>query len=138
MDQALRVDLAPLTRTLLLDAQRAVRSELRPTTVRHTPVPDLADPPPRRDPIQPKPVPADQHSAARRKLAAGFRSDKTRALFLRACEQGWQPAITGTGHAKLISPDGKALVLSLTNTGGRGFGNAKATAKRMGLDVSGL
>ena len=139
----------PLRRALL-DARGALRSELHgiPATagaVLELPEPDPVpethsaalpnghEPPRAMRPIQ---------SARVQRTARGFRGDNFRALYLRAVECGWQwEHRRGSGHVALYPPDGrKPVVLSITapSSEARGWMNARADAKRAGLDVTGL
>lgn len=83
----------------------------------------------------------DPTMARARQATKGIRNDRMRALAARAVAEGWQPRKTGDGHLRLDPPGGTGapIVLSLTATAaGRGWANAKADAKRRGLDVTGL
>lgn len=137
LDEALHVELSYALRIQLLDAQRAVRSALAPTTVRSKPA--VAPDPPKPAPSSPaRSTPAPLGPGYSR-IARGIRNDRERALYQRAVEAGWMPKVLGDGHLRLTSPSGAVFVLSMTtNGGGRSYRNDKAGAKRAGLDVSGL
>jgi hypothetical protein len=58
---------------------------------------------------------------------------------LRAVEAGWSVKRTGDQHFIFTRPDlGGVFTLPSTGGEGRGYRNAKASAKRAGLDVEGL
>lgn len=134
--EALRVDVSYALRILLLDTQRAIRSELSPTTVRHAPDVEL----PATRPATVTPPRHDQPlSAGTSTIGRGIRNDRFRALYARAVSEGWAPKPTGSGHVRLTGPSGSSFVISITSDGGgRAFRNTRAQAKRAGLDVTGL
>ena len=142
LETTLRADIAYATRVLALDLQRAVRSELRaPATTRPAPVgaPAIDAHKPRRLRVVSDDEPLSPGSGAQlRRIARGIRSERVRALFLRAVESGWQWRLTGDGHLRVTGPAGLPLVLSTTGDRGRGYANAKAKAKRLGLAVDDL
>lgn len=68
-----------------------------------------------------------------RNMRRAFRSKRLGALYLQAVALGWTPEIRGSGHMRLLPPDGSPpLVLSLTAKDGydRGTQNAEAVLKR--------
>lgn len=72
-------------------------------------------------------------SKQQRNSRRAFRSKRLKGLFLQAVALGWVPEIRGSGHMRLLPPDGSPpLVLSLTARDGydRGFQNAEAVLKR--------
>ena len=134
-------DLEAVTVQRVVELQRAIRSELHPSTLRRRPEvmpdPDPVPAPATFPTVQPLPTGAGGES--RRRIIAGIRNDKLRKLAVRALESAWQPKVLGSGHLRLTSPEGGAIVLSMTSDGGgRAYANAKAQAKRSGLDTAGL
>jgi hypothetical protein len=75
-------------------------------------------------------------------MRRAFKSDNLRRLFDFAVNQGWTWRRNGGGHVLISSPGQKEhMSLSLTlsdSSHGRAWGNAKAEAKRKGLDIAGL
>jgi len=93
----------------------------------------------RRAPEAPPPSTVPNPIRATRKLRRGIRNDRVRALFDRATAQGWLGRTLGSGHIEMRGPDGARLVISETSNGmGRGWDNARAQAKRLGIDTAGL
>jgi hypothetical protein len=137
--EALRVDVSYALRILLLDTQRAIRSELAPTTVRRAPAVEPPKPPPvEHRPVEPPRADAPL-SAGLSVVARGIRNDKMRDLFRRAIGAGWSPKVLGNGHLRLTGPTGSSFTLSMTSDcGARAYKNDRAQAKRAGLDVTGL
>jgi hypothetical protein len=130
-------------RRLLLDTQRALRSDLHGTIATELARVELrpAGPPPVTSPqaLPGRPRATEGPPPSARGLAHGFRDERTRGLFLRAVAAGWRWSVTGSNHVRLEGPDGAVLTLSQTSSGhGRAYLNAKADAKRAGLDVAGL
>jgi hypothetical protein len=75
---------------------------------------------------------------AARTMVRGIRNDRVRKLVLRAVGDGWTPRRTGSGHVALDKGD-STLILSASATGNaRSWQNARAEAKRHGIDVRGL
>jgi len=73
-------------------------------------------------------------------ILRGVRNDRIRTLAKRAHQSGWDVAMTGSGHIRL-SHGAQTMILSTTAGDGRrghSWGNTRAEAKRLGLDVSGL
>jgi hypothetical protein len=152
IEQALAAELSLPLRLQLLDAQRALRSDLHGTVavagsaVELAPPADPDGPPLRAEPARgslaslpvPSPETPGRPSDARR-VARAFRGDKYRELFLRAVDAGWPFVPLANGHVRIIGPGG-TVSLSMTAQAGHGHGyaNVRATAKRAGLDVSGL
>ena len=87
-----------------------------------------------RRPLEP------DRAIGQRSVVAGIRSDKYRELARRALQAGFTAHKTGSGHLSL-DKGGTRIILSMTaETGRRGhsWGNARAEAKRAGIDVTGL
>jgi hypothetical protein len=63
-----------------------------------------------------------------------YRSDAMRSLARRAVDQGFQEIRLGSGHVRLVGPDGSAIVSSTSNGGARGVKNANAALVRAGFD----
>jgi hypothetical protein len=79
-----------------------------------------------------------RHAVAPLVGSTTFRSDRFRALAQRAAEQGWTVTSTGGGHAR-VERGGFSFIISRTSNGqGRAWKNARALAKRMGVDTEGL
>jgi hypothetical protein len=101
------------------------------------PTPDLvAAHPETLAPRTPVPTP----DAAAQRLIRGIRDDRTKALARRAVQAGASLSMTGSGHLA-IDRGGQRLVVSTTANGGRrghSWGNVRAQAKRVGIDVTGL
>lgn len=105
------------------------------------PAPDYASVP--GTPWAPRPeaqAPVQTSARARaREVTKGIRNDRVRELATRAVAQGWTPRKTGDGHLRLEHAGHPPLVLSMTGTAdGRSWRNARAAARRRGLDVAGL
>jgi len=118
------------------ELQRALRSRFYGT---RTPEPKGATPKIVAKPLtEPRQTVITSDEA--RRVAKTFRGDKQRALFLRAVDAGWRFDRTGTGHVRLLGPEGQTLIVSTTAIADRGHGyrNLRADAKRKGLDVEGL
>ena len=107
-----------------------------------------ADTPP--DPEAPPPALIEEHPelAPRPMLEArpnitgllrGIQSGRHRDLVKRAVEQGWDIAMTGSGHVALSRGQRRLVVSTTVREGrGRGWANLRAEARRVGIDVGGL
>jgi hypothetical protein len=74
-----------------------------------------------------------------RKVAHGFRSPRARELFLRAVRDGHRWQRTSSGHVLIHGPTGEvSLSMSVDERNARSWANARATARRAGLNVEGL
>jgi len=72
-------------------------------------------------------------------LLRGIQSGKNRELVKRARDQGWDVAMTGSGHIALSKGQSRILVSTTQREGrGRGWANLRADARRAGIDVTGL
>lgn len=75
------------------------------------------------------------------RIIRGIRNDRVRELAKRAHKAGWKVSLMGSGHIA-VDRGRDRLVLSGTmgdsRRGGHAWGNAKAAARRAGLDVTGL
>jgi hypothetical protein len=115
-------------RIRLLDAMRAMRDDYPDMIVRRPTAEDIS-------------MPVHANTYARVAAMPGvpaFRSDRFRALAAKAIEQGWTVTKTSGGHAR-IERGGFAFIVSTTSNGqGRAWKNARALARRMGVDVDGL
>jgi hypothetical protein len=131
-------------RTRLTSARELVAVPVFPTLdVRLTPeVADAAEVPPDDNLVvsrAPTALPAAPAIVARG-ILAGIRNDRIRELVKRAAADGWEVGKTGSGHIS-IAKGKQRMILSTTSNDGRlghNWGNVRATAKRAGLDVSGL
>jgi hypothetical protein len=119
------------------EVKRALNSELYGTSEKARPI---LDPPelPRAAPLA-RPVTPPLATAAHRRMAGSFRSNRMRDLFERGIRAGWVADETGGGHVRLKGPAGGILIMSASAADrGRGFRNLVANAKRMGIDTTGL
>jgi hypothetical protein len=120
-------DISWSLRIRLMDALRAMHADYPDMIVRvaHTDIP----------------MPTGVTYSARTAPMPGvpaFRSDRFRALAARAIEQGWTATRTSGGHVR-IERGGFSFIVSATSSGqGRAWKNARALARRMGVDVDGL
>jgi hypothetical protein len=78
--------------------------------------------------------------AQTQRLIRGIRDDRTKVLARRAVAAGGSLSMTGSGHLA-IDLGSQRIIVSTTQNGGRrghSWGNVRATAKRAGIDVSGI
>lgn len=109
---------------------------LTPEVVDETETPPVDNVEVNRTAVPITPAPA----IAIRGILAGIRNDRIRELVKRASADGWTVGKTGSGHVS-IAKGKQRMILSTTSNDGRmghGWGNVRATAKRVGLDVTGL
>jgi hypothetical protein len=149
IERALDAELSLPLRLHLLDAQKSLRSDLFGTVATAAAAVERGPdrPPLLVEPVtgslaslpNPSPEPPRRPSDARN-VARAFRGDKYRELFLRAVDQGWTYDHQANGHIRVFGPSGSSFSLSTTAIADRGHGyrNVRASAKRAGLDVSGL
>jgi hypothetical protein len=125
---AMAMDISWSLRIRLLDVMRAMREDYPDLIVRHATVDDVT-----------APVAVTHYArVAAMPGVPAFRSDRFRALAARAIEQGWTVTTTQGGHAR-IERGGFSFIISKTSNGqGRAWKNAKALARRMGVDTEGL
>lgn len=108
---------------------------------------DSVDPPLMRDPVvdEPPPLPRSRpapvviRSSQRhvnRKLIRSLR-DNWLGLAERALDEGWTVEKAG-GHLKFKGPNTEFVTIPASPGEGRGYQNARATFKRLGLNVEGL
>jgi len=65
----------------------------------------------------------------------GIKPKQHRDLVLKVVGQGWTATVTGGGHLKLTSPDGKASVIcAMTASDSRGTLNLRSRLRRHGVD----
>lgn len=81
-------------------------------------------------------APSSTRSRAR-SLSKSIADRRMRELAARAIVDGWSLARSGGGHWKLTRGDA-TLVLPNTPTDHRSYANARAQARRLGVDVEGL
>ena len=74
-----------------------------------------------------------------KRVTGGIRNDKIRKLYLEALRQGWTSEIDGAGHVKMTNPrTGNRFWISSTSdwgSNGRNYANARAKARRAGLEI---
>jgi hypothetical protein len=90
---------------------------------------------------RPRPIPLPTaQPAIVRGILAGIRNDRARELVKRAVASGFSASKTGSGHVALDKGSTRLIVSTTSNDGrmGHGWGNLRATAKRAGIDVTGL
>lgn len=83
----------------------------------------------------------DPAVARARSAAKGIRSERLRDLAVEAIRQGWAPRKSGGGHLRLERPGYAPVTVSTTandDAMGHHYQNAKAQARRAGVDVSTL
>jgi hypothetical protein len=71
----------------------------------------------------------------REQVLRAFRSSDLRDLTRLAIDQGWDAAITGGGHVRVVNPtNGRRVILSASSAANaHGLGNARAAFRRAGL-----
>lgn len=128
MNDVMQTDISWTLRIRLIDALRQMHADYPALVVRRTNVSDVQ---------MPTATTYQSHVAPMIGMPT-FRSDRMKLLASRAAEQGWQLTIIGSGHVKL-ERGGWSFVISRTSNGaGRAYKNARALAKRMGVDVEGI
>ena len=103
------------------------------------PTPDLIE---RRPGLAPR-APVATGDAQAQAIIRGIRSERIKTLAKRALAAGYVLEMTGSGHLAIASAsDGRRLMVVSTTAAdsrrGHTWGNVRAQAKRVGIDVTGL
>lgn len=84
-------------------------------------------------------APVDSTVARARQATKGIRNERVRALATRAIAAGWSPRRDSRDHLRLERAGHPPIVLSMTaGDDARSWANARAAARRKGLDTAGL